>query len=268
MGLFDKKICAICGKEIGLLGNRKLADGNMCKDCARLLSPWYSDRKHSTIQEIEAHLAYRIENQKALEQFHPTKILGGNTKVYIDEATNQFLISKNTNWKEGNPDIFQLSQVLGVNVEIEEEKEEIFTTNSEGKKVSYDPKQYEFEYLFHVEIPINSDFCDELRFDITDGKNPTKVNDPVYKQYDYVAKMIQASLMPQSYMIPEEPSQEPEPIPLNIDVWKCECGVFNNTAFCGNCGRARPVNWYCPKCGRENDTNFCVACGTKKPSMI
>jgi len=29
--LFEKKICSICGGEIGLLGNRRLADGNLCK---------------------------------------------------------------------------------------------------------------------------------------------------------------------------------------------------------------------------------------------
>ena len=28
MGLFDKKICDICGEKIGLLGNRKLDDGD------------------------------------------------------------------------------------------------------------------------------------------------------------------------------------------------------------------------------------------------
>ena len=39
MGLFDKKYCDICGEKIGLLGNRKLEDGNLCKDCARKLSP-------------------------------------------------------------------------------------------------------------------------------------------------------------------------------------------------------------------------------------
>ena len=32
MGLFDKKYCDICGEKIGLLGNRKLEDGNLCKD--------------------------------------------------------------------------------------------------------------------------------------------------------------------------------------------------------------------------------------------
>ena len=30
MGLFDKKNCDICGDKIGLLGNRKLDDGNLC----------------------------------------------------------------------------------------------------------------------------------------------------------------------------------------------------------------------------------------------
>ena len=53
MGLFDKKYCDICGEKIGLLGNRKLEDGNMCKDCASLLSPWFSDRKQSTVEEIK-----------------------------------------------------------------------------------------------------------------------------------------------------------------------------------------------------------------------
>jgi len=32
--LFEKKECAFCGGEIGMLGNRKLEDGNMCKTCA------------------------------------------------------------------------------------------------------------------------------------------------------------------------------------------------------------------------------------------
>ena len=45
MGLLDKKSCDICGGKNGLLGNRKLDDGNCCKDCARNLSPWFSERR-------------------------------------------------------------------------------------------------------------------------------------------------------------------------------------------------------------------------------
>ena len=56
MGLFDKKYCDICGDKIGLLGNRKLSDGNMCKECAAKLSPWFSERRSSTIEEIREQL--------------------------------------------------------------------------------------------------------------------------------------------------------------------------------------------------------------------
>ena len=59
MGLFDKKNCDICGEKIGMLGNRKLEDGNMCKDCAKKLSPFCDDRSHSTIEQMKAHLQYR-----------------------------------------------------------------------------------------------------------------------------------------------------------------------------------------------------------------
>ena len=37
MGLFDKKYCDVCGEKIRFLGNRKLEDGNLCKDCAEKL---------------------------------------------------------------------------------------------------------------------------------------------------------------------------------------------------------------------------------------
>ena len=56
MGLFGKKYCDICGAEIGLLGNRKLEDGNMCKSCAAKLSPFFSDRRSSTVAEIKENL--------------------------------------------------------------------------------------------------------------------------------------------------------------------------------------------------------------------
>ena len=48
MGLFDKKYCDICGEKIGLLGNRKLDDGNLCKECAKKKSV----RKLSKILKI------------------------------------------------------------------------------------------------------------------------------------------------------------------------------------------------------------------------
>ena len=67
MGLFDKKYCDICGEKIGLLGNRKLENGNLCKNCAKILSPWFSDRRNSTVEEIKEHLAYREANQEKVQ---------------------------------------------------------------------------------------------------------------------------------------------------------------------------------------------------------
>ena len=69
MGLFDKKYCDICGEKIGLLGNRKLEDGNMCKDCAKKLSPFFSERRSSTVDEIKQQLAYREQNKQVLAGF-------------------------------------------------------------------------------------------------------------------------------------------------------------------------------------------------------
>ena len=81
MGLFDKKYCDICGAKIGLLGNRKLEDGNLCKDCAAKLSPFFSERRASTVNEIREQLSYREANREEMARFHATRSLGRNTKV-------------------------------------------------------------------------------------------------------------------------------------------------------------------------------------------
>lgn len=83
MGLFDKKYCDICGEKIGLLGNRKLENGNLCKNCARKLSPWFSDRRGSTVEEIRAQLAYRAENQEKVAAFHTTRTLGATQRCFL-----------------------------------------------------------------------------------------------------------------------------------------------------------------------------------------
>lgn len=76
MGLFDKKYCDICGDKIGLLGNRKLEDGNCRKNCAKKLSPWFNERRHSTVGKIKRQLTYREENQAKAAQFQITQELG------------------------------------------------------------------------------------------------------------------------------------------------------------------------------------------------
>ena len=96
MGLFDafkKKECSICGGEIGLLGNRKLEDGNMCKNCAAKLSPWFSERRSSTVEEIKAQLDYREANKEKVAAFRTTRTLGETTKVLLDEDAGRFMVA-------------------------------------------------------------------------------------------------------------------------------------------------------------------------------
>ena len=108
MGLFDKKYCDVCGEKIGLLGNRKLEDGNLCKECANKLSPFFNDRRGSTVAEIKAQLAYREANEGKVAAFTPTKTIGGNMKIYFDENKRQWLATRASNWRSVNPDVMVL----------------------------------------------------------------------------------------------------------------------------------------------------------------
>lgn len=114
MGLFDKKYCDVCGAKIGFLGNRKLEDGNLCKDCAGKLSPFFSDRRNSTVAEIKEQLAYREDNKQRLDDFLPTVTFDGSKKVYIDPIRERFIVTRLSNWRSGNPDLISFSQVRNV----------------------------------------------------------------------------------------------------------------------------------------------------------
>ena len=91
--IFDKKMCSICNGEIGLLGNRKLEDGNLCKDCASKLSPWFGERRSSTVAQIREQLDYREDNRQAVAAFNTTRSLGSNTKVLLDEDNRKFMVT-------------------------------------------------------------------------------------------------------------------------------------------------------------------------------
>ena len=97
MGLFDKKYCDICGEKIGLLGNRKLEDGNLCKDCAKKLSPWFSERRSSTVQEIKEQLDWREANQERASRFRITRSFGEKTKLLLDENQRWFTVTREKN---------------------------------------------------------------------------------------------------------------------------------------------------------------------------
>ena len=142
--LFEKKSCDICGGDIGLLGNRKLEDGNLCKNCAAKLSPWFSERRSSTVAQIQEQLDYREKNKEAVANFNTTRTLGNYTKVLLDEDNRKFLVTSASNLREANPDVLDYSQVTGCKLDIDESRSELKREDAEGKEVSYNPPRYEY----------------------------------------------------------------------------------------------------------------------------
>ena len=171
MGFFDKKYCDVCGEKIGLLGNRKLEDGNLCKDCAAKLSPFFSERKSSTVEEIKKQLAYREENRKELERFQATRIIGERMKVMVDEAGKRFVVTSSSDLLKANPDIISLSDVISCNLDLDVEDTELMQKDSQGKEVSYNPPRFCYTYTFYIEIGVRNPWFTQIRFRL----NPSAV---------------------------------------------------------------------------------------------
>ena len=297
MGLFSKKVCDICGGEIGLLGNRKLEDGNLCKNCARKLSPFMTDRRQSTVAEIRQHLAYRAANMAELANIHPTNVLGGATKVYIDEAAGKFFVSRSRNWRDENPDIIGFNQVIDVRTDVTEHRTEEYHNDREGRKVSFNPPRYRYSYEFDTTILVDSPYFNEIHFELTEQR-PERQHDQVYQYYEQLADALRAALMPAANTRPAsaadalsatiakalssltnaakaepaQPASAQQAAPIQQAAsgqWTCGCGAVNAGNFCTNCGAKRPEPvkvFRCDKCGwtPEDPTNpprFCPNCG-------
>ncbi len=126
---FEKKGCAICGSEIEWLDNRKPGGKNYCKDCEAKLSPWFSNRRQTTVEEIKEQLAYREANKIRVAAFHITRILGEDTKVLLDEDAGLFMVTATRNLMEANPDVLALSDVTGCKLDINESEIVINVSN-------------------------------------------------------------------------------------------------------------------------------------------
>lgn len=278
MGFFDKKYCDVCGEKIGLLGNRKLEDGNLCKNCASKLSPFFSERKKSTVEQIKMQLDYRENNRKNLEAFRATRTLGEKTRILIDESKNMFVVTSSDHLLDENPDLILLSEVTSCDLDVQERHSEIKRRDSEGKSVSYDPPRYEYEYDFYIKIGVSNPFFDLIRFRL--NRNSVKIiSEPPrmglgmfqmdrdggihpeynveYRHYQQMGDEIIAALLNQNSMgnwqagnNPYQNQMQRDPQSAGVtgtdavkatgDFWTCACGTVNQGKFCPNCGAVKP----------------------------
>ena len=282
MGLFDKKYCDICGEKIGLLGNRKLEDGNLCKDCAKKLSPWFSDRRRSTVEDIKGQLVYREENREKAAQFRITRSFGEDRKVLLDEDHRWFTVTRARDLEEANPDILDFDAITGCRMDIDESRTELTHEDANGKDVSYVPPRYEYSYDFFLVISVRHPYFDEMRFSL----NSSSV-------YYEPQKLPQRA--PMSHAPMDRPSGRPKMIsPGRIDPEDCAeyrkyrqmgdeiCQALEQ-ARSGDkqpAGAAPEENsvmreaardipaagpWTCSACGGANTGRFCEYCGSPRP---
>lgn len=282
MGLFDKKYCDICGEKIGLLGNRKLEDGNLCKDCAKKLSPWFSDRRRSTVEDIKGQLAYREENRGKAVQFRTTRSFGEDWKVLLDEDHRWFTVTRARDLAEANPDILDFDSITGCRMDIDESRTELTRKDADGKDVSYVPPRYEYSYDFFLVISVRHPYFDEMRFSLNSSS--------VY---------YEPQKLPQRAPMSHAPMDRPSGRPKMINASRVDpedCAEYRKYRQMGDeicqaleqarsgdkqpAGAALEENnimreaaqdipaagpWTCPACGGNNQGKFCEYCGSPRP---
>ena len=164
--LFEKENCAFCGKELGVFGKKKLEDGVMCGKCQEKLSPWFTERKQSTIAEIQQQLDYREANKEKVAAFRTTRTFGTGKKILLDEDNQKFMVTSARNLEEANPDVLDFTQVTGVDLDTTESRSEEKRQTPNGEWVSYNPPRYTYRYDFDIAIMVNHPYFECMKFEL------------------------------------------------------------------------------------------------------
>ncbi len=299
MGLFDvfkKKDCEICGKDVNLFGYKKLEDGEICKDCEKKLSPFFDDRRHSTVEQIKAQLAYREENERALHRFNYSVVIGSYQKMYIElqgGVPTRFVISSATDYKAGNPDIISFKDIASCTPDIRESRSEEKYTNDKGERVSYNPPRYEYSYDFNIRLTVSGcPYFDDIRVNLNSGNIELKTVmgnqggiGGLFRQQNQFDPMLYPEYREYKAMVDDicqYVSFGQRGVPYaginNMNsgngfsaIGAAVAGVVNaqtQNQYAQTAHAQSPVQntgWTCPACGTENTGNFCQSCGSKKP---
>lgn len=212
MGLFDKKYCDICGEKIGLLGNRKLSDGNLCKDCAAKLSPWFMDQVADCQMDIR-HTRTELKRENAQGE-----------KVSYDPPVYEY---DYTFWMEisviGHPYIGSIRFRLN---------DRDITIRSEARRSLLGMPTDDIHPEFNVEYREYLEMATLIVAVMKLGSAPQ------------AAEADMAAPAPVS-------APAPAPTPVSSGAWTCRsCGVENTGKFCQSCGSPRPAAVLrCSRCG-------------------
>lgn len=244
MGLFDAKYCDICGNKLGLLGTTKLEDGHLCKDCTSRLSPYIS-RRHQNLAFIKEHLAYRDRNKAKLSALNITKSYGDAQKIWIDESSRKFVISRSADFSRTNPDIFSFDDVVSIEKQINEDSDELFTKDEQGNKVSYDPPRYEYESSFVVKMAVrNADIDSDIRVELFGRKESEVLHDEAFMERNALTNEAINTIRPGT--ITEEFFETSSAAPADTAAKRYVCYI--RCASCGALIEGPAIPRFCPEC--------------------
>ena len=139
-----KHTCAICGAELNLISEQKLADGNfICRKVCSKKTLKYFDKVEATLDSVNSHIEQvefgtKVWNQifvplqKAKTKEEKLKRFGRNGELYVSPSTGLVAITENRYkififGKSTFACVYRLADLYGYDYESEEVK------NSEGK---------------------------------------------------------------------------------------------------------------------------------------
>lgn len=279
MGLFSKKECSICGDKSGLLSNRRLADGNLCKECRARLSPFYDVTNKDTVAFIAAQLQYREQNLAELDRFRPTTAVGGAGKVFIDMQMGKFTLASEDELRNGNPDLFDLSGFRGCSFF---SKERIY----KGDKDRNEPDR--FDYDFYLKFSVDHPFLRGFSYryngqSVSSSRNRIREEEirKIYLGQKDVKKGVAAFLSGVDRRATEQYLEEYAIGQDMIDALTTAASAFRpgqgyvqppapvyqqpvTPVYQQPAPEARAVN-FCPSCGArvDGEAAFCPQCGSR-----
>lgn len=282
--MFEKKECDICGNEIRILGNKKLEDGNMCKECEEKLSPWFSDRRNSTVEEIKQQLSSRELNKRKLQSFNPSRSIGEYYRMYIaenDGMPTHFVVSRSKDYVQENADVIDFIHVLSCRLDVKENRTELKRLNDKNERVSYYPPRYEIRFEFYVIIEIaNNPYFDEIKFKLnaqtvkieTEMLRNTVINPTLnsewrkYKEmYDEIAEVVKEG---KKYAVVRAKKMQEEMANAKALLKRIKeqerQREKEQEKMQQNVQDSVKGNKFCPECGTElKGGKFCTECGAR-----
>ena len=293
--LFEKKICSICGGEIGLLGNRKLEDGNCCKTCTKKLSPWFEERRHSTVAQIQEQLVYRAKNAQDLASFQVSRVIGESYKVYIEDiggVPTRFFVTDAADYMEKNPDIIRFADVLSCVTDIRTTRTEIKQKDADGNMISYSPPRYKVHHNFYIQMHVDGNpYFSDIEFWINSGVVTLEMTastgilsgifgstrsgfglrdlreEQRYQEYSQMCQEIEQAVRDgRTAAMARAGARQSAAAPVQAPV-PAPAPVFAAAPAPEPVPAPAPAeSWQCPSCGSANTSKFCANCGAMRPA--